>query len=153
MRAWAAAASPAAFRANTGDPFCVWIDNSALLPGDAQHPNIEFWHFPIHLEGSRELEEAGAMLKERKAVFTPPCGWSDTVCCISTVHTLCVPAVCPCWQPPQQQVWQGDPIAVSSLSLLFTASSRVFFTSRADLGQSQGCRAKHFPMLSTKPQH
>lgn len=149
MRTCAAAVSPAASCANTTAPFCVWSGNSTSLPGDAQHPNVEFWCFSIHLEGRGG---AGRSCSNAEAA---QCCLPPTLCpeWLSMLSTFGRRIVCPCWEPRQQQVSQGDPIAMSMPPLLFTASFRDFFTSSTDLGQSQGCKAKRFPVLSAKPRN
>ena len=149
MRACAAAVSPAALHANTWAHAGVWNDNSASLTRDAQNLNMVFWHFSIHLEGSGGAGRGWSSAEGAWCCLPPPPVLSDTVCC----YIYGTRTVSPCWEQPQQRVWQGNPIAMSLSLLLFTASSRDFFTSRSDLGQSQRCKAKGFPTLSAKPQH
>lgn len=153
MRACTVAVTPAASRENPTAPFCVRSDNSTSLPGDTQHLNIEFLCLPIHLEGS---EGAGRGWTNAEGVqcslpSSPHLEWRNMFVYLQNVvhlrYTYCMSLLGPAMIAGLATV----PIDMPLTSLLFTASSRDFFTSKAGLGQSQGCKAKSFPMLFTKP--
>lgn len=148
MRACAAAVSPPALHANAGAPFYVWSDSNASLTGYVQQPSVEFWHVLIHAEGS---EGAGRGWRNAEGASyclhpNPQLKRHSMLCnlwyahCVSLLGAVITAGL------------EGDPIAMSLPSLLFTDPSRDFFTSRAVLGHSQGCKAKCSPMLSFKPQ-
>lgn len=114
---------------------------------------LNFGTSPSILKAAEELEEAGAMLKERNAVFTPPRGWSDTVCCISTVHTLCVPAGSHHSSRSGKGTLLLCPLCHSSLQLLpgFSSHQGLIWARARDarLSTFPCCPLSH----STKPRH